>query len=205
LPKLKLAGLTVNVDVVAAAPVPVRLMVAVELEDESLLRVSLPVAAPEVVGLNWTLSVSACFGLSVIGKLAPETVNPVPLMAAAVTFTGAAPVEARVTDWVAEEPTVTLPKLKLPGLTESVGVVSVVPVPLRPIAAAELTDELLLMASLPVTTPAVVGLNCTVSVTVCFGFKVTGKLAPETAKPAPLMVAAVTCTGAVPVEARVTD
>lgn len=52
LPKLKLAGLTVNVGVVAAVPVPVRLIVAVELEDESLLRVSLPTAVPEVVGLN---------------------------------------------------------------------------------------------------------------------------------------------------------
>lgn len=85
-----------------------------------------------------------------------------------------------------------------------VGSASVVPVPLRPIAALGLTDELLAMASLPVTAPAVVGLNCTASVTVCFGFKVTGKLAPEIVKPAPLMVAAVTCTGAVPVEARVT-
>ena len=52
LPKLRLAGLTVNVDVVASVPVPVRLIVAVELEDESLLSVSLPMAAPEVVGLN---------------------------------------------------------------------------------------------------------------------------------------------------------
>ena len=98
-----------------------------------------------------------------------------------------------------------MPKLKLPGLTVRVGSASVVLVPLRPIAAVGLTDELLAMASLPEAAPEVVGLNCTVSVTACFGLKVTGKLAPETVKPAPLIVAAVTCTGAVPVEARVTD
>ena len=51
-PKLKLAGLTVNVGVVDSVPMPVRLIVAVELEDELLLSVSLPMAAPEVVGLN---------------------------------------------------------------------------------------------------------------------------------------------------------
>ena len=79
-------------------PVPVRLIVAVELEDESLLSVSLPSAVPEAVGLNWTLSVTTCFGLSVTGKLAPETVKPAPLMVAVVTCTGAVPVEARVTD-----------------------------------------------------------------------------------------------------------
>ena len=98
-----------------------------------------------------------------------------------------------------------MPKLKLPGLTVRVGSASVVPVPLRLIAAVGLTDELLTMASLPEAAPEVVGLNCTVSVTVCFGFKVTGKLAPETVNPVPLMAAVVTCTGAVPVEARVTD
>ena len=89
-------------------------------------------------------------------------------------------------------------------MTVNVGVAAVVPVPASATAAVGFVDELLLMVILPVAAPDVVGLNCTASVTACFGFKVTGKLAPETVKPAPLMAVALTCTGAVPVEARVT-
>jgi hypothetical protein len=47
-------------------------------------------------------------------------------------------------------------------------------------------------------------LNFTCSVTVCFGFKVTGKLLPETEKPAPEIVAEFTVTAEVPVEVKVT-
>ena len=90
-------------------------------------------------------------------------------------------------------------------MTVNVGVVAVVPVPARATAVAGLVDELLLMVSLPVTAPEVVGLNCTASVIDCFGFSVTGKLAPETVKPVPPMAAALTCTGAVPVEVKLTD
>jgi hypothetical protein len=42
-------------------------------------------------------------------------------------------------------------------------------------------------------------------VTAWLGFKVTGKLPPETEKPAPLIVAALTVTAAVPLEVSVTD
>jgi len=83
-------------------------------------------------------------------------------------------------------------------------VTAAVPIPLRLTPAVGLLAELLVMVSLLETTPTVVGLNCTVSEIACFGFSVTGKLVPERVKPAPLMAAAVTCTGAVPVEVRVT-
>jgi hypothetical protein len=176
----------------------------VEFVDELLVIVSLPLTAPEVAGLNCTVSVTVCFGLSVIGKLAPETVKPVPDTVAAWILSEAVPLEVSVTDCVDEEPTVTLPKLKLEVLSVNVGVV-VTPVPLRLTTAVGFVDELLLMVSLPETAPDVVGLNCTVSVTACFGFSVTGKLAPETVNPSPLMAAAVTFTAAVPVEVKVTD
>lgn len=148
-----------------------------------------------------------CFGSKVSGKLAPEIVKPVPPMTAAeVISTGAVPVDVRATGWVDVEPTVMSSNVKLPGLTVSCGllVAADVPVPLRLIPAVGLVAELLVMVRLPETAPTVVGLNCTVSVIACFGFKVAGKLAPERVKPAPLMAAAVTCTGAVPVEVRVT-
>ena len=47
------------------------------------------------------------------------------------------------------------------------------------------------------------GLNCTVRVAVWPGFRVNGKFAPETVKPAPVTEAALTVTAAVPVDERV--
>ena len=150
-----------------------------------------------------------CFGSKVSGKLAPEIVKPTPpVTAAELISTGSVPVDVRVTGWVDVEPTVTSSNARLPGLTVSCGLllllVADVPIPLRLTAAVGVVAELLVMVRLPEAAPTVVGLNWTVSVIACFGFKVTGKLAPERVKSAPLMAAAVTCTGAVPVEVRVT-
>jgi len=79
------------------------------------------------------------------------------------------------------------------------------PVPLRAMSALGPTEELLAMVSWPVAAPAVVGSNCRFSVSACPGFRVTGKLAPESEKPAPVSVAELTVTGAVPVDVKVTD
>jgi hypothetical protein len=58
--------------------------------------------------------------LSVTGNVAPEKVNPVPLIAAALTVNGAFPVEVKVTVCVIAVFTGSLPKLKLDVLTLSV-------------------------------------------------------------------------------------
>jgi hypothetical protein len=79
------------------------------------------------------------------------------------------------------------------------------PVPLRLIEVEVPDEELLERMSEPVTEPAVVGLNSTVSVVVCPAFKVSGKVAPEIEKPAPVSVAALTVTTPVPFELRVND
>ena len=68
-------------------------------------------------------------GLRVSGKLAPETVKPVPVTVAALTVTDAVPVEDRVRDWVAGELRATLPKAMVVVLTLSVGVSVAVAVP----------------------------------------------------------------------------
>ena len=60
-------------------------------------------------------------GLRVRGKLAPETVKPLPVTVAALTVTAVLPVEVKVTDCVAGVFTLTLPKDKLPVPTLSVG------------------------------------------------------------------------------------
>ena len=77
--------------------------------------------------------------------------------------------------------------------------------PLRVIPAVGLIDELLVMVSLPVAVPAVVGLNCTFRFVVCPGLRVSGKLVPERVKPVPVTVAALIVTDAAPVDPRVTD
>ena len=53
--------------------------------------------------------------------------------------------------------------------------------------------------------PTDVGRNCTCNVIDCVGLSVTGKLLPTIAKPAPVMAAELTVTGAVPVEVSVND
>ena len=99
-----------------------------------LMIVSLPLSTPAVVGLNCTVSLTACPGvLSVSGKLAPETVNPVPDGVTESTVAAPDPVEVMVKDCVEEEPTATSPKLKLEALSVTCGAVEPpVPVPLMP-------------------------------------------------------------------------
>ena len=126
-----------------------------------------------------------------------------PCSATELTVTGAVPDEVRVTDCVAVEPTGTFPKGSEVALTSSCGVVATVPVPLSWTMVVAPLEELLVIFNCPVAAPAAVGSNSTCSVTAWFGFSVTGKVAPESAKPAPLSVAALIVTGAVPEEVSV--
>ena len=220
---------------------------------------------------------------------------PAPLIAAALTITGAVPVELNVTVCVADEFTATLPKLRLAALTLSVGTdapscsaklwftppalavrvtsapevtvetvaeklalvapeatvtdagtvtalllltkltakpplsaaafsVTVqlsapepvidplaqlspastgVPVPLRLIVDDVPVDESLLSDTEPVAEPDAAGSNCTASVAELFGLIVNGKDSPDIEKPAPVTVAPLTVTAAVPVELKV--
>jgi hypothetical protein len=77
-------------------------------------------------------------------------------------------------------------------------------VPLRPTTVEVPVEELLVNASDPVEEPAAVGLNCTVRIADCVGFNVSGKVAPETVKPDPLMASVLIVTDPVPVEESVT-
>ena len=61
------------------------------------------------------------------------------------------------------------------------------------------------MVSWPATVPEVVGSNCTYKVAVWPGLRVTGKVAPEIEKPAPLTAAVLILTDAVPVEESARD
>jgi len=78
------------------------------------------------------------------------------------------------------------------------------PEPLRLTTVEVPLDELLVKVNEPESAPAAVGSNCTVSVAVEFGLRVSGKVAPDTVKPGPATVAALMFTATVPVEDSVT-
>jgi hypothetical protein len=102
-------------------PDPLRLTTADVPDEELLVSVRVPVAAPAVEGSNCTVRVAVCVGFSVSGKVAPETVNPAPATAAAVMVTAELPVDERVTVCVVGVFTFTVPKPMLAALTLSVG------------------------------------------------------------------------------------
>jgi hypothetical protein len=114
------------------------------------------------------------------------TLKPAPV-AAAFTATVQASTPAPVND----------PLLQLTPLNTGT------PVPLRLIKVEVPLVELLVTVSWPVSVPAVVGSNCTVSAAVWPGFKVSGKVAPVTENPIPAATAPVTVTAELPVEERV--
>ena len=84
-------------------------------------------------------------------------------------------------------------------VTETTGI----PVPLNPTVVALPVEELLVITRLPLTSPAPPGVKLTFSTVDWPGSNVTGKVAPETEKPTPLAVVAVTVTGRSPLEVRV--
>jgi hypothetical protein len=158
LPKLRLVVLTVNCGF-AATPVPLKATVAVLPLVELLLIVSCPVAAPAAVGRNWSCKVSDWLGFSVTGKLPATTVKPAPVIEAEFTVTADVPDDVSVTEAVADELTVTLPKLRVEALNVNCGFVAAVPVPARATVAVLPLVELLLIVSCPVAAPATVGRN----------------------------------------------
>lgn len=141
-------------------PVPLRLTVLVLPELELLENVSVPDTAPVVVGSNFTCMVMAMPGFRVTGNVAPEKLNPAPAMLAALTVTGDAPVDVRVTDSVSAVPTGSLPKLTLLVLKVRTGF-ALSPVPLRLTVNVLPVDELLEMVIVPLAAPATVGSNLT--------------------------------------------
>lgn len=159
---------------------------------------------PVFFGAKWTWSVTACLGFRVTGNRTPEREKPAPRMTVAlVMLTGAVPEEVKVTDFVDEEPIVTLPKLRLVAPVVNCGLVADIPMPLRLTAGVALADALLAIVSWPETAPVLAGLNCTVRVIAFLGLKVTGNFPPETLKPAPVIDAELIVTAAVPLEVRV--
>jgi hypothetical protein len=83
-------------------------LITVVLPVEALLdTVICPVATPEAVGRNCTLSVAVWEGFKVSGKVLPDMLKPVPVKAAPPIVTGSVPVDVNSMDCVAEAFTTT--------------------------------------------------------------------------------------------------
>lgn len=100
-----------------ATPCPDRVILRIRPSEEVFANANSPVDAPAAEGSNWRLTVAVSPGFRVRGNVAPEAAKPAPLSVAALTVTGAVPVDDRVTACVAEALTSTSPKSKLPALT----------------------------------------------------------------------------------------
>jgi hypothetical protein len=163
--------------------------VAVRVADCVVVTESMAAEKATLVALAGTVTVA---GSVTAGLLLERLTFRPPLPAAALRNTVQESVPVPVIEALEQESA-----FSVPG--------AAVPVPLRLIATDGWALELLVRVIVPVSAPAVVGLNLTVSVAVCPWLRVSGKLAPDILKPAPVSVPALMVSGAVPEEVRLTD
>ena len=100
---------------------PLRLTAVAELDEELLVSVNCQVTAPAAVGSNCTVRTIAWPGLSVTGKVEPDTEKPVPVTVPLLIVTAPVPEDVNVTDFVTAVFTATLPKVNVVALAVTVG------------------------------------------------------------------------------------
>jgi hypothetical protein len=191
LPNAKVVAEVVRVRVAAKSwsatdlPMPPSMPVRVAVEAVRLVEftvaVKLAVVAPAA-------TVTVAGTVTAVLLLSKVTAEP-PVAAATLTVTVQTSVVEPVTDKFAQVTPVILG----------------IPVPVRLIAVLVPAELLLLleMVNAPVTAPATAGSNVRVKTVVCPGFRVTGKVVPVNAKPAPDIVGALMVRGRLPVELKV--
>jgi hypothetical protein len=135
----------------------------------------------------------------VSGRVGPLSANSALFTEAELTVTEE-PLAPNVAGRLLLAPTTTLPKLKLPGLTENWP--TAVPVPDRETEGV-VPEAFDTSAMLPVSAPAAAGANVTLKVKVCPAERVKGKLNPLMVNPVPLKLAWDTVTLAPPELVRV--
>jgi len=203
-PKFNVTGLIFSSGLVRATPMVIRLMAIPLRLKASLLIMSVPTDGLGILGAAVTFRFKASPGFSVRGKVAPDTVYSSPLIADEVIVNGAVPAEITVTGSVIVDPTATLPKLRLVVLILSCAFVRATPVLLRKIVILGVLGELLIRVRVPIATPVLKAAACTSIVTLCRGLRISGKLAPDTLNPTPIVVAEMMTTGDIPIAVTVT-
>lgn len=178
---------------VAAVPVPVKDSTAGEF-DASPAKDSVPVAVPELLGVNFTVKDAVLPAAMVTGNDIPLTLNS-ELVVVAPATTMLDPEAVSVAAIVLLDPTATLPRVAVVGETASVPVAS--PVPDKGTVSV-LVAALEVRTKLPVSVPAAVGSNLTVKVTLCDASRVKGTVMPVSLNPVPLVLAEEMVTAALP-------
>lgn len=168
--------------VAAAVPVPVAVPCVV-VGDALLVKVSVALAAPVVVGLNVTVKGTLWPAVIVTGRDSPVTVNTELLELTAITVTFAL-LAVRLPDAVPLEPSATLPTATGVGLTASAGD-AFVPVPDSAIVSVGF-EPFDVSVTVPEAAAAVVGLKLTLKVAPWPAVRVTGVVIPLTLNPVPL-------------------
>ncbi len=163
---------------------PVPLSASVVVEGWALLvKVSVPLAAPVVSGLNVTVKDVLWPAGIVTGSERPPMLNTELFELAAVTVTFA-PVAVRLPEALPLVPATTLPRFRVVGLTESCPTAAL-PVPESGTVRLGL-DAFEVIAMLPLALPAEVGVNVTVNVALWLDVRVTGVVIPVKLNPVPL-------------------
>jgi hypothetical protein len=197
-PKFTLDGLAPSWP---SIPVPDNAIVAGE--PGALLTTEIPPESlPTAGGENFAVNDALLPAAIVIGMLAPLMLNPVPEGDAWVTVNEAFPEFVNVTVCDIVLPTDTLPNVTLAGLIVSCGC-EAVPVPDKAITSGE-PGALLVIETLPVALPAVVGENFAVNDVLCPAVSVIGAARPVMLNPVPDALPCEIATLAVPEFLRVT-
>jgi hypothetical protein len=135
-----------------------------------------PEAAPEALGVNLIVTATLFPAAMVAGRLSPDRTNS-ELVDASDEMATAAFEAVSVACRLALDPTVTLPKLSVAGVTPSTGAALFLatPVPVRSIESEE-SSAVLLSVMTPVMDPLAVGLKMTGNSTLAPGWISIGRV-----------------------------
>jgi hypothetical protein len=163
-----------------------------------LTSVTVPPALPVTLGANTTFKFAVCPGEIVVPLIPLVTLNADPVTLICEMVRLEFPVFFTATSSGIDPPRISLPKFKLVVASEMVRV-ALAPVPLNAIVYVGFVAALLLIVTLPVTLPEVVGPNATVKLEVCAAASVSGNDIPLSLNPVPLTVALEIVTLVLPV------
>lgn len=184
---------------VGVTPVPESATTNGEL-GELFTSVRLPEKLPAEAGAKLTAKEDVPPGGTESGRASPEILKPVPDKSAWVRLRLAVPGLLMVRVCEPVEPTDTLPKLVLAGITEICGCT---PVPLRVMVAGELV-ALLVTEMVPEKLPVVVGAKATLMEVDCPAERVRGRARPVTLNPLPVKVSCERVSAELPALVRIT-
>ena len=145
-------------------------------------KVSLELAAPLILGANLTLIVRLWPAGMVLGSVKPVTLNS-ELVVVIELIDAAKPVTPNLTATVLVEPTGTLPKFRLVGVTDTFPAAA--PLPDNGMVKVRLLAYV--TARLPYAAVATVGAKVTLKVIECPAARVVGNRRPLTLNPLPLI------------------